>query len=145
MSTEENKAITRRLIEEVWNQGNLGLADELVAPDYVGHDPASPDEHRGPEGLKQFAATTRSSFPDWHMRIEEQVAEGDLVATRWTATGTQKGEMAGIPPTGKRVQMPGTSIDRFSGGKLVETWDSYDALGTMVQLGVIPLPEEAEA
>ena len=141
MSTEENKALIRRIVEELWNQGNLGLADELVAPDYVGHDPTSPDEHRGPEGLKQYVATSRSAFPDWHMRIEEQVAEGDLVATRWTATGTQKGEMAGIPPTGKRVRMPGTSIDRFSEGRLVETWDSYDALGVMQQLGVIPAPE----
>jgi steroid delta-isomerase-like uncharacterized protein len=144
VSAEENKALSRRVIEEMFNKGNLDVADEILAPDYVDHDPASPEEIRGPEGLKAFVATVRSTFPDMHIRIEDQVAEGDLVAMRYVASGTQEGEMGGIPPTGNWAEMSGISIDRFSGGKLAETWDNYDALGMMQQLGVIPSPEEQQ-
>ena len=127
-SAEENKALSRRVIEEMFNKGNLDLADEVLAPDYVDHDPSSPQEIRGPEGLKRFVPTARSAFPDTHIRIEDQVADGDLVATRYVVSGTQEGELEGIPPTGNRVEFLGISIDRFSGGKLAETWDNYDAL-----------------
>jgi steroid delta-isomerase-like uncharacterized protein len=144
VSAEENKALARRVIEEMFNEGNLDVADEILAPDYVDHDPSSPQEIRGPEGLKAFVGMARSAFPDTHIRIEEQVAEGDLVATRYVVSGTQEGEMEGIPPTGNRVEFSGISIDRFSGGKLAETWDNYDALGMMQQLGVIPSPEEQQ-
>jgi steroid delta-isomerase-like uncharacterized protein len=144
VSAEENKALSRRVMTELFNEGNLDVADELLAPDYVDHDPASPQEMRGPEGFKRFVATMRSAFPDTHVRIEDEVAEGDLVATRWTATGTQEGEMEGIPPTGNRAEVSGIMIDRFSGGKLAETWDNYDALGMMRQLGVIPSSEEQQ-
>ncbi len=99
---------------------------------------------RGAGRLAPIVATARSAFPDTHIRIEDQVAEGDLVATRYVFSGTQEGEMEGIPPTGNRVEFSGISIDRFSGGKLAETWDNYDALGMMQQLGVIPSPEEQQ-
>jgi steroid delta-isomerase-like uncharacterized protein len=145
VSAEENKALARRAIEEMFNEGNLDVADELLAPDYVDHDASSPEEIRGPEGFKRFVATARSAFPDTHVRIEEQVAEGDLVATRYVFSGTQEGELEGIPPTGNRVEFSGISIDRISGGKLAETWDNYDAMGMMQQLGVIPSPEQAQA
>ena len=82
MAAEDNKAVVRRVIEEMFNQGNLDTADELIAPDYVNHDPAMPEEVRGPEGFKEFAAAYRAAFPDLHMEIEAQIAEGDLVATR---------------------------------------------------------------
>jgi predicted ester cyclase len=84
----------------------------------------------------------RSAFPDLHVEIEEQLAEGDLVATRWTATGTHEGDLMGIAPTGNRVTLPGMEIVRFSGGKLAEGWEGYDSMVMMQQLGVIPSPEE---
>ena len=137
MSTEENKALARRVLEEMFNKGNLDVADDLLAPDYVDHDPAMPEDIHGPEGFKQYVGAYRSAFPDLHLEIEEQIAEGDLVATRWTGTGTDDGELAGIPPTGKRVTLPGMEIVRISGGKLVEGWEGYDSMNLMRQLGVM--------
>ena len=137
MSTEENKALARRVIEEMFNKGNLDVADELIAPDYVDHDPAMPEDVRGPEGFKEYVSAYRSAFSDLHVEIEEQLAEGDLVATRWTGTGTHDGELAGIPPTGNRVTLPGMEIVRISGGKLVEGWEGYDSMTMMRQLGVV--------
>ena len=137
MSTEENKALARRVIEEMFNKGNLDVADELIAPDYVDHDPAIPEDIRGPEGFKEYVSAYRSAFSDLHVEIEDQLAEGDLVATRWTGTGTHDGELAGIPPTGNRVTLPGMEIVRISGGKLVEGWEGYDSMTMMRQLGVV--------
>ena len=137
MSTEENKALARRVIEEMFNKGNLDVADELIAPDYVDHDPAMPEDVRGPEGLKEYVSAYRSAFSDLHVEIEEQLAEGELVATRWTGTGTHDGELAGIPPTGNWVTLPGMEIVRISGGKLVEGWEGYDSMTMMRQLGVV--------
>ena len=142
MSTEERKAFERRLIEELWNKGNLDFAEECFTSDYVYHDPASPEEIRGPEGFKQNVAAVRAAFPDFHMQIVDQVAEGDRVVTRYVTTGTQEGELTGIPPTGKRVEVAGMGIDYFSGGKIAESWEYYDVMGIMQQLGVIPYPEQ---
>ncbi len=144
--SEENKAIARRALEEVFSgQGNLDVADELFAPDYVGHDPASLEDIRGPEGVKEFASMYRNAFPDVQLSVQEQVAEGDMVATRWIASGTHQGDLMGIAPTGNRVTVAGTSVERIVDGKLKETWDNYDALGMMQQIGAIPSPEEAQA
>ena len=137
MSTEENKAIDRRFTEEVWNQGNLAVVDELMSADYDGHDPAMP---AGSEGLKQFVLMYRSAFPDVHLTIEDQIAEGDTVVSRWTARGTHKGELMGIPPTGKQVTVTGMNIERIANGKFVEGWSNYDTLGMLQQLGVVPAP-----
>ena len=98
MSTEENKALARRVLEEMFNAGNLDVADELLAPDYVDHDPTLPEDVHGPEGFKEYVATYRSAFPDLHIQIEDQIAEGDRVATRWTGTGTHNGELRASPP-----------------------------------------------
>jgi steroid delta-isomerase-like uncharacterized protein len=136
--SEENKALARRNIEEVFNEGNLATIDELIDPDWVNHDPTNPEGFRGIEGAKQFVEVYRSAFPDVHITIEEQVAEGDMVATRWTARGTHQGELSGIPASGNQVTVRGMSMDRISGGKIVETWDNYDALGMMQQIGAIP-------
>lgn len=144
--SEENKAIARRALEEVFSgQGDLDVADELFAPDYVAHDPASPEDIRGLEGVKEFAGMYRNAFPDVRMSVEDQVAEGDKVVTRWIASGTHQGELMGISPTGNRVTVAGTSIDRIVDDKIEETWDNYDALGMMQQIGAIPSPEEAQA
>jgi steroid delta-isomerase-like uncharacterized protein len=137
VSAEENKALARRVIEEMFNRGNLGVADELLAPDYVDHDPAMPDDVRGPEGFKEYVRAYRSAFSDIHIRIEEQIAEGDKVVTRWTGTGTHDGDLAGIAPTGNRVTLPGMEIVRISEGKLVEGWEGYDSMNLMQQLGVM--------
>jgi steroid delta-isomerase-like uncharacterized protein len=137
MSTEENKALARRVIEEMFNEGNLDVADELIASDYVDHDPAMPEEVRGPEGFKEYVGMYRSAFPDLHIQIEDQIAEGDKVVTRWTGTGTHEGELAGIAPTGNYVTLPGMEIVRISEGKLVEGWEGYDSMTMMRQLGVM--------
>ena len=144
--SEENKAIARRALEEVWSgQGDLDAADELYAPYYVDHDPASPEDIRGPEGAKELASMYRNAFPDWRFSVEDQVAEGDMVVTRWIGSGTHQGEIMGIAPTGNRVTMAGTSVERIVDGKIEETWDNYDALGMMQQIGAIPSPEEGQA
>jgi steroid delta-isomerase-like uncharacterized protein len=137
MSTEENKALARRVIEQMFNEGNLDVADELLALDYVDHDPTLPEDVHGPEGFKEYVGMYRSAFPDLHVQIEDQIAEGDRVATRWTGTGTHDGELAGIAPTGKRVTVPGMEIVRIANGKLVEGWEGYDSGTLMRQLGVM--------
>ena len=145
--SDENKALVRREIEELFNQGgNLDVAEEVYAPDFVGHDPTMPEAIHGIEGARQFAAGMRSAFPDLTCTIEDQVAEGDKVVTRWRASGTHQGETEGLgSPTGNRMEMTGISIERLSEGKVVESWDNYDAMGMMQQLGHIPSPEEAQA
>ena len=145
MSTEENKAVARRFLEEIFTAGNLELADELFAPNYVLHDPSVPQEVRGPEGIKQYVAMYRAVYPDTHFAVEDQIAEGDEVATRWTAQGTHQGELMGIPHTGRVVTITGIEVDRISEGKIEETWVSYDTLDMMQQLGVVPAPEGAGA
>jgi steroid delta-isomerase-like uncharacterized protein len=138
--SEENKALARRFLEEAFNEGNLGVVDEIVASDYVLHDPALPEEIRGPEGVKGFVQMYRSAYPDTDITVEEQIAEGDDVVTRWTGRGTHQGELLGVPPSGNRVEVAGITIDRISGGKFAESWTIYDALGMLQQIGAIPPP-----
>jgi predicted ester cyclase len=136
MSTEENKALDRRYVEEVLNKGNIDVIDEIMAPEYVGHVTGFPLANR--EGDKQFISMLRSAFPDIHFTIEDQIVEGDKAVHRMTARGTHKGEFNGIPSTGKRATVSVTNINRFAGGKVVEAWAVIDLLGLMQQLGVIP-------
>ncbi len=137
MSTEQHKAIVRRIFEEVWNQGKLEVVDEIYATDYVLNNPAVP-EIRGPEALRQLVTQYRAAIPDLHYTVQDQIAEGDKVAVRWTVSGTQQGEMMGIPPTGKHVSVAGMSMVRIAAGKVVEDFGSMDTLGMLQQLGVIP-------
>ena len=137
MTAEENKGLARRVLDEMFNKGNLDVADELLAADYVDHDPAMPEYIHGPEGFKEYVGAYRAAFSDLHLEIEDQIAEGDKVVTRWTGTGTHDGELAGIAPTGNRVVLPGMEIVRISGGKLVEGWEGYDSMNLMRQLGVM--------
>jgi steroid delta-isomerase-like uncharacterized protein len=145
--SEENKAIVRREIEELFNHtGNLDVAQEVYAPDFVGHDPTMPEDLHGIEAARQFAEGMRSAFPDLTCTIEEQIAEGDKVVTRWSTSGTHEGETEELgPPTGNRMEITGISIERISEGKVVESWDNYDAMGMMQQIGHIPSPEETQA
>lgn len=137
MSTEENKALARRVIEQMFNHGNLDVADELLTAGYVDHDPSLPQDVHGPQGFKEYVGMYRAAFPDLHVQIEDQLAEGDRVATRWTGTGTHNGELADIAPTGKQVTLPGMEIVRIADGKLVEGWEGYDSGTLMRQLGVL--------
>jgi steroid delta-isomerase-like uncharacterized protein len=143
MSAEENKALVRRFVQEFWNEGNLSAADELMAVDAEIHMPTG--EMVGLDELKCFAATWRGSFPDWHSTFEELIAEGDRVAERWTGRGTHLREVWSIPPTGKRVEVPGSLFYRIVGGKIVEFRGQLDIASLMQQLGVIASPQRAEA
>ncbi len=136
--SEGNKFVIRRSFEELWNKGNLSLADELFDPNYAHHDPSTPDVGRGPEGEKKRVALYRTAFPDLRLTIEDVIAEGQTVMARWSCRGTHKGDLSGIAPTGKQITILGVSIARFTNGKMVEGWVNWDALGLMQQLGVVP-------
>ena len=143
---EQNKELARRSVEEIWNQGKLNVIDDLVAEGATFHDPNVPGgKFTGPQGFKQFVEIYRGAFPDVHFTINDQIAEGDKVATRWTATGTQKGALMGIAPTNKRSTVTGTDLGRWADGKVVEEWLSYDMLGMLQQLGVVPTLAPAAA
>ena len=142
MSAEENKALVRRFVEEFWNEGNMATADELMAPDAAIYMPTG--EVVDPDGLKSFAGTFRGSFPDWHSTVEELIAEGDRVAERWIGRGTHQGELQGIPPTGKRVEVPGSVFYRIVDGKIVEFRGQLDIMSLMQQIGAVPGPEQSE-
>jgi steroid delta-isomerase-like uncharacterized protein len=147
MSVEENKAVLRREVEELYNHtGNLDVVEQIFSPDYLSHEPTS-GEVRGIEGARQFAATFRKAFPDLENTIEDMIAEGDKVVMRFRGSGTHEGETTEAfgPPTGKRMEITGITIKRFASGKIVEAWTNFDALGMMQQLGVIATPQQAEA
>jgi predicted ester cyclase len=132
MSVEENRALVCREQEELWNHtGNLDVAQELFAPDYV-------------EAAKQEAADFRQGFPGVISTIEDLVAEGDKVVARWRAQATHQGEYMGIPPTGNRVEFTGISVYRIEAGKIAESWTAEDDLGLMRQIGAIPEPHQAQ-
>jgi steroid delta-isomerase-like uncharacterized protein len=142
MSAEENKEKMRRFMEEGFGQGKTEVVDELVDPDFVCHDPNSETgEIRGLETIRGEVGYFHSAFPDFFWTVEDQVAEGDMVTTRFTFGGTHQGEFFGVPGSGKRVEISGINIDRFEGDKLVEEWASYDLLGGLRQIGAIPGPQ----
>lgn len=138
MSTEENKALVRRYHEEIFNKGNLAVADEVFDSNYLNSEFDKMGLPRGPEGFKQYATMIRTALPDVNLTIEDQVAEGDREVHRITARGTHKGNFMDIPPTNKHVEISGIMIDHIAGGKVVETWAQVDMFGLMQQLGVIP-------
>ena len=137
MSTT-NRALLRRFFEEIYNQGDLRVADEIVAVDFINHNPL-PGEAPGREAFKAFVAYLRRAFADLQFTIEDQVAEDDKVVTRITISGVQEGEFAGIPPSGKLVSITAISIHRISNGQIEESWFNWDALGLVRQLGIPPL------
>ena len=136
MSVEDNKATARRWYEGVFNNGNLDLINGLFAPNFVDHDPVNPLP--GLEGVRQVVIMYRSAFPDLHITVEDWVAEGDKVVTRFRAQGTHRGALMGIPPTGKQVTVTGIDVLEFKNGKIAEHWGNRDDLGMLQQLGVIP-------
>jgi steroid delta-isomerase-like uncharacterized protein len=144
MLSETNKIVSRRFFEEVFSKGKLNVLDEIIAKDHVNSGPGTlPGLPNGPEGAKQLVTVYRNAFPDIRFTIDEQIAEGDKVVTRWSADGTHKGELAGIPPTNKTSTVSGVVVDRLANGKIAESWGIFDQFGMMQQLGVIPTPEAA--
>jgi predicted ester cyclase len=141
MSTQENKEKARRLLEEAFGGGKLEIVEEVLDPDFVCYDPNSESGAvRGADTIKQEIEWFRNGMPDLTYTVEDQVAEGDKVVTRYRATGTHQGEFFGMAPTGNRIEMSGIQIDRFDeeSGKMVEEWPEYDMLGAMKQMGAIP-------
>ena len=139
MPESENKAVVQRFIDEVLNQGKLETADEIVAEDFVELDPL-PGQRQGRGGLKEIVGMLRTAFPDMHWSIDETIAAGEKVVTRFTWTGTHNGEFLGIPATGRPVSVKGVVIDRIVGGKMTDSRILMDNLGMMQQLGVISPP-----
>jgi steroid delta-isomerase-like uncharacterized protein len=148
MSAEDNKAAVLRFYEEVWNRGNVDVALEVFAKDYVRHDLRPTQAIPGPEGQAAIAADFRRAFPDLRMTVDLILAEGDHVAARWTTTGTHTGPWGGVEPTGRTATFSGVNVFRFADGKVVELWNHRDDLGLMQQLGVevfagaAPTPDE---
>jgi steroid delta-isomerase-like uncharacterized protein len=146
LSAEENKRISRRVAEEAFSRGDLDIIDEFVAENFVNHDPTlPPDLPPGREGFKELVNFYRSAFPDAQLTVENQIAEGDKVATRWTGRGTHQGDFAGLPATGKQATITGITIDRIEGGRIVESWNEANQLGLLQQLGAIPEQARTQA
>lgn len=138
-SLEENKGLIRRFYEEI-DKGNIDAMDELVAEDYINHDPPPfPGLAKGREGLKQAFEMFWRATPGHHV-IEDQIAEGDKVVTRLRGVGKHEGELAGIPPSGNELDVKAVAIHRIASGKIVEHWSAVDSATNLQQLGVIQLP-----
>ncbi len=135
MSIETNKAVVRRLVEEGYNQGQFIAAGELLASDFVGHDPTG--EAFGRDEWRQSLLILRTTFPDYRLVIDDMIAEGDRVAWRWTMHGTDKGGLAGRPPTGKKATMCGINVECLRDGKIVESWSSSDHMPMLQALGIL--------
>lgn len=141
MTDEGNKARARRVFEEFFSGGNLDLAGELFSPDLVEHHPDEPFETRGREGIRERLRGYRTAFPDLDCPIEDLLAEGDRVAIRYVASGTNTGEIMGMEATGKRLALDAQAIYRFEDGKVAEIWDAWNVLSLMEQLGIAPQAE----
>ena len=137
MAPEENKAVVRRFVEEVFNQGNLAAVDRFLAAEYRDAN-ALPGQEPGREGAKRAFSLYQEVFPDLRYTIEEMIAEGDTVVTRVTFRGTHRGAFLGIPPTNRQVSVPAVHITRLVEGTIREHWSLMDDLGLMQQLGVVP-------
>jgi len=137
--TEVNKTIAKRIFDEIWNQGKLDLADEIIATDLIRNDAGNPDANGpvGSEGFKQLVAMYRAAFHGVQFVYDDLIAKGDMTIGRWTATSIHQGEFMGIPATGTAMTVTGISIVRYSNGKMVEEWVNWDSLGMMQQLGAI--------
>ena len=143
--SEENKAIVRRFVEEVWNKGNFSVADQLISVNYSYHDNATPDFGLGPESEKKRANLYRTAFPDLQFTIEDIIAVKETVICRWSSRGTNSGPLSAVAPTGKTIKVSGITISRLAGGKIVEGWVNWDALGMLQQLQIIPVLFKAKA
>lgn len=139
MANEQNKALAQRFFAEVCNGRKLEAAEEIFSADHIYHDAASPGIGPGPAGMKQLIGAYQTGFGNAAWAVHEMLDAGsDTVVTRWTGSGTHTGELLGIAPTGKSVSVDGIWLHRIAGGKIVESWNGWDALGMLQQLGVVP-------
>ena len=136
--------LARRYLD-MWNQGDMAMLREIIAPDCRHYDPTIPEVVRGPEAFEQLVNMYRTAFPDLEFTLEDTITEGDRVAFRWRARGTQRGELMGIPPTGITGEVSGMEFLRVVGGQIVEDWTNWDALGLLQQLGAVPKPGQPAA
>ena len=141
MTSEQNKAVLSRFVDFI-NNGDTTIIDEIVAPDFIELDPM-PGQEQGPEGLKGVILMMRNAFPDIEWKVVEDVAEGDMVASRFIWTGTHLGSFMGIPPSGNKVTMAGMVFDRIVDGKMAESRILMDNMQLLTQLGAIPAPVRA--
>jgi steroid delta-isomerase-like uncharacterized protein len=135
--TEQNKITVRDFIDGLFTQGDLGAVETYLAEDFINHDPpfgVSVDR----EGMRAAGAMMRAGFPDWHSELHQLTAEDDIVVERFTASGTHRGEVMGVEPTGRTVSLPGINIFRLRDGRIVERWGRLDDLGLLRQLGLAP-------
>lgn len=141
-ATTDGKLIARWVLEEPWKD-NWHVLDRHVSPTYVGHDLAEAESRPGPTGLRVHLERLVQAFPDGRVTVDDQLAEGDTVTSRWTFRGTQTGELAGIAATGKQVTVAGITVSRIDGDVVAEEWTSWDRLGMLVQLGAVTEPAHA--
>lgn len=134
---EENKAIVRRIVEDFFNTGNPDIPDEVFAADYVDHTASNP-EMRGPENVRRSISDWRAAFPDTRSTVDVIIAEGDIVAARWTTHATHRGEFLGVAPTGKQIAVGWFGVFRLSRGKVIESWDTFNVTEMMQQLEIPP-------
>jgi steroid delta-isomerase-like uncharacterized protein len=139
---ESNRAIARRFVDEVFNHGNTKAYDELIADDYINHNPPVPGLPGSKAGFRQAVTLTREAFPDVHVSIEDMLAEGDRVMFRDTTTATHRGEFQGIPASGRELAWTEMHFFRVRDGQIAEHWANFDQLGILVQMGAVPSPGE---
>jgi len=141
----EIKTVADRIFEEVWNQRNREAVDELITGDYVHHDGHGILVEPGIEGYKQFVSIYLNAFSDLRFTIEDEISADDKIVTRWRVAGTHDGDLPGLPRTGKSISLEGISITRLRDGKIAESWNNWDMLGMMQQLGAIPAEARQQA
>jgi steroid delta-isomerase-like uncharacterized protein len=139
----DNKDVARRIWEDFRGQGQMDLADELLTPDYVGHDSNQPDDIQGAAGAKEQLSMYRGAFPDMTATVSEQDEDGDEVSSTWTVTGTHDGDLMGVPPTGKKIESKGKTRARCADGKIAEEWHEWSQADMLQQLGVDPSQMQA--
>ena len=142
-TTEQNKQVVQRFVEECWNQGNLNKASELLTDQVRFHDPVFPNLNAGIQNVKNHIEACRKAFPDLRITIDDTIAERNEVVLHWRASGTHKGQFLGMPPTQRKVTVDGTSIYRLEGSKIAESHANWNLATMMAQLGVMEVPKEA--
>lgn len=140
MTSADDRALVLRIASEIWNRGELGVVDEVMAADAVYHGPHMPGDVGDREMWREHIARTRDAFPDSHVTFEELIPCDGTVVGRWTARGTHRGDLPGLPASGTRIEVGGITIYRIRGGKIVEAWEQLDLLGMWEQLGVVSVP-----
>ena len=142
--SKQNEALAHRFHMDIFQAGKMDVADEILSPNFVNHFKGIPPEmQHGPDGVKRYAVALRTAFSDMQIIHDDVITQGDKVIIRWTSTGTQDGDMFGIPPTGKSMSITGIDIFRIEEGKIIELWQNWDQMGIMQQLGLIPAAEQS--